>query len=241
MVRIAPGLEEEVDRSVRVPVGRGVAGHIAAEGKPLIIEDVDRAEILKPFVREHGVRSLLGVPLLIEGRLIGILQVGSLRPRRFTPDADALSRYGATVKTAASAGEGLELLRRWPPDLLIVDIGMPFQDGYDFLRRARAELRSDLPAVALTAYAGTPDRERVRREGFLMHLARPSWSMAWRRSSAGRRLDRAPAAALAFSRQIVRPPGSGACSAAGFWTAIVRPAVVLVLRARPHMTSRTGH
>ncbi|HEV8642785.1 MAG TPA: GAF domain-containing protein [Methylomirabilota bacterium] len=479
MVRIGPGLEEEVDRSVRIPVGRDVAGHIAAEGKPLIIEDVDRAEILKPFVREQGVRSLLGVPLLIEERLIGILQVGSLRPRRFTPDeadrlqlmadrialaidrirlyqaerkarddaqaanrlkdeflttlshelrtpltsilgwarllqsgkagernaerapgtivrsalalkkliddlldmsmivtgklrlelqpvdltsvtesaleaiavaarakeirvetdidssaavvlgdptrlqqvfwnllsnavkftpvggrvalsvrragttaeirvsdtgegisaeflanlfgrfrqadssatrshgglglglaivrhlveihggtveaesggpgqgatftvrlpiataaahlaagrkaprhqhrktpaerkldgvkilaveddadtrdllSSALSRYGATVKTAASAGEGLELLRRWPPDLLIVDIGMPFQDGYDFLRRARAELRSNLPAVALTAYAGTPDRERVRREGFLMHLAKP--------------------------------------------------------------------
>jgi serine phosphatase RsbU (regulator of sigma subunit)/anti-sigma regulatory factor (Ser/Thr protein kinase) len=88
--RAARGIEEEVEQGVQVPVGRGFAGRIAAERSAIAIEDVDHADIHNPILREKGIRSLLGVPLLIEGRVIGVLHVGSLTPRHFTSDETEL-------------------------------------------------------------------------------------------------------------------------------------------------------
>lgn len=82
--RAAKGIEEEVERGVTIPVGKGFAGRIAAERRAIVIDDVDHADILNPILREKGIRSLLGVPLLVEGNVRGVLHVGSLRPRRFT-------------------------------------------------------------------------------------------------------------------------------------------------------------
>ena len=84
--RAAKGLEEEVERGIRIPVGRGFAGRIAAEQRPVCIADVDHADVLNPLLRERGVRSLLGVPLVVAGRVIGVLHVGTLYRRDFTPD-----------------------------------------------------------------------------------------------------------------------------------------------------------
>ena len=89
--RAAKGIEEEVEQGVRIPVGRGFAGRIAAERTAVVIDDVDHADILNPILREKGIRSLLGVPLLVEGRVLGVLHVGTLTPRRFTEhDRDLL-------------------------------------------------------------------------------------------------------------------------------------------------------
>ena len=88
VAQAAKGIEEEVERGVRIPVGRGFAGRIAAQQKAVAIEDVDHADILNPILREKGIRSLLGVPLLVEGRVIGVLHVGTLVP-------SALLRPGA--------------------------------------------------------------------------------------------------------------------------------------------------
>ncbi|HEX2102905.1 MAG TPA: GAF domain-containing protein [Solirubrobacteraceae bacterium] len=89
--RAAKGIEEEVEQGVRIPVGRGFAGRIAAERRPVTIPDVDHADILNPILRQKGIRSLLGVPLFVEGRVIGVLHVGTLRHREFTPaDRDLL-------------------------------------------------------------------------------------------------------------------------------------------------------
>ncbi|HEX8921138.1 MAG TPA: PAS domain S-box protein, partial [Pyrinomonadaceae bacterium] len=73
---------------------------------------------------------------------------------------------GAKVKTAASVAEALILLEEMKPDVLISDIGMPEEDGYELIRRIRElpeELGGDIPAVALTAYARAEDRLRVLR------------------------------------------------------------------------------
>jgi anti-sigma regulatory factor (Ser/Thr protein kinase)/putative methionine-R-sulfoxide reductase with GAF domain len=88
--RAAKGLEEEVERGFRLPIGRGFAGRIAATREPVVIDDLDRSpvEVVNPLFREKGIRSLLGIPLVIEGALIGILHVGSLTPREFR-DSDA--------------------------------------------------------------------------------------------------------------------------------------------------------
>lgn len=87
----ARGVEEEVRQGVRIPVGRGFAGRIAAERRPVIIDEVDHSNVLNPILREKDVRSLLGVPLVAEGGVMGVLHVGTLTPRRFTmDDADLL-------------------------------------------------------------------------------------------------------------------------------------------------------
>ncbi|HET6448456.1 MAG TPA: SpoIIE family protein phosphatase [Conexibacter sp.] len=88
--RAAKGIEEEVEQGVKLPVGRGFAGRIAAERKALAIEDVDHADILNPILREKGIRSLLGVPLLMEERVLGVLHIGSLVPRHFSSEEAAL-------------------------------------------------------------------------------------------------------------------------------------------------------
>jgi serine phosphatase RsbU (regulator of sigma subunit)/anti-sigma regulatory factor (Ser/Thr protein kinase) len=82
--RAAKGIEEEVEQNVRIPVGRGFAGRVAASQAAVTIEDVDHADILNPILRQKGIRSLLGVPLLVTGRVLGVLHVGSLTQRTFT-------------------------------------------------------------------------------------------------------------------------------------------------------------
>jgi PAS domain S-box-containing protein len=87
-----------------------------------------------------------------------------------------LRRAGAEVASAASAAAALETLESFRPDVLVADIGMPEVDGYELLRRVRALLpdRGGLtPAIALTAYAGEPDRVRALRSGFQAHLPKP--------------------------------------------------------------------
>ena len=80
----AQGLEEEVELGVRIPVGKGFAGKVIAERKPIIIEDVSQADLFNPLLREKGIKSLLGVPLMVEGQPTGVIHVGTLRPVHFT-------------------------------------------------------------------------------------------------------------------------------------------------------------
>ncbi len=90
--RAAKGLEEEVQRRVRIGVGKGFAGRVAGTRKALRISDLEHAEIVNPLLREKGLKSLLGVPLLVEGSVLGVLHVGSLEQREFTDDdVDLLS------------------------------------------------------------------------------------------------------------------------------------------------------
>jgi anti-sigma regulatory factor (Ser/Thr protein kinase)/putative methionine-R-sulfoxide reductase with GAF domain len=95
VARAARGLEEEVEQGVRIPVGGGFAGRIAAERVPIFIADVDHADVLNPILRAKGVRSLLGAPLIVEGRVIGVMHVGTLHPREFTDHDAALLQLAA--------------------------------------------------------------------------------------------------------------------------------------------------
>jgi sigma-B regulation protein RsbU (phosphoserine phosphatase) len=80
----AKGIEEEVHQGVRIPLGKGFAGRIAAEKKPVLLKHVDHTNVLNPILQQRGIRSLLGVPLLINGEVIGVLHVGTLGARQFT-------------------------------------------------------------------------------------------------------------------------------------------------------------
>jgi len=76
----------ELDVRIRVPIGSGFAGRVAQQKSPMMIDDIETADLHTPFLRERGVKSLLGVPLLIEGRVVGVIHVGRLVRRPFTED-----------------------------------------------------------------------------------------------------------------------------------------------------------
>ena len=79
----ASGIEEEVRQGVRIPLGTGFAGRVAASREPVILTRVDHTTVRNPLLVDRGIRSLLGVPLLVGGRVIGVLHVGSLSDRPF--------------------------------------------------------------------------------------------------------------------------------------------------------------
>ena len=163
--RAARGIEEEVEQGVEIPVGGGFAGRIAAERQAIVIDDVDHADILNPILREKGIHSLLGVPLLVEGRVIGVMHVGSLLPRRFTPaetdllqlaaDRAAIAIEHATLfqqeRVARLASEAarsrLEALQQ------ITDASLAYlpQDELleELLRRIARSLETDTAAILL--------------------------------------------------------------------------------------------
>lgn len=91
-----------------------------------------------------------------------------------------LELRGARVIAAASAAEAFEKLSQVTngsvPDVLVSDIGMPVEDGFDLINRVRAmepERGGDIPAIALTAYAGEGDKARVLAAGYQRHVAKP--------------------------------------------------------------------
>ncbi len=95
LARAARGLEEEVRQGVQVPLARGFAGRVAVEARPIIIEDLDHAEVVNPILRQKGIRSMLGVPVHVEGRVIGVMHIGTLVQRHFDEDDVALLQLAA--------------------------------------------------------------------------------------------------------------------------------------------------
>jgi PAS domain S-box-containing protein len=96
----AQGPEAPAVDQVHVPIGQGIAGHIAATRQPLIVDDLATVEVVNPVLREH-VRSLVGVPLLVEDRLLGVVHAGSTMLRRFTEeDARLLQLVGERIAWA---------------------------------------------------------------------------------------------------------------------------------------------
>jgi PAS domain S-box-containing protein len=97
------------------------------------------------------------------------------------PDALGLVRRvleacGARVVTAESARQALDLVVNERPDMIVSDIGMPDEDGYDFIRKVRALPAAHggrTPAAALTAFARAEDRTRALRAGYQTHVAKP--------------------------------------------------------------------
>jgi signal transduction histidine kinase/ActR/RegA family two-component response regulator len=87
-----------------------------------------------------------------------------------------LTAAGATVRAALSSDDGFKILASWRPDVVIADIEMPVEDGYTFIRRVRAlddDAGGRTPAVALTAYARSKDRDRAVNAGYTMHVPKP--------------------------------------------------------------------
>jgi sigma-B regulation protein RsbU (phosphoserine phosphatase) len=102
----ACGVEEEVGQGVRVPIGAGFAGRIARSKKPVLLNNVDPSTVSSSMLWEKGIRAMLGVPLFVEGKVIGVLRVGRLRDKPFgDPDVELLQIAAERVAGAAQARE----------------------------------------------------------------------------------------------------------------------------------------
>ncbi|HEY6423132.1 MAG TPA: SpoIIE family protein phosphatase, partial [Pseudonocardiaceae bacterium] len=86
VVTATRGLEAAVRQGIRIPLGKGFAGRVAAEKQPVILDRVDDTNVFSSILPEHGICSLLGVPLLSGGTVMGVLHVGTLVPYQFTDD-----------------------------------------------------------------------------------------------------------------------------------------------------------
>jgi PAS domain S-box-containing protein len=112
-VKAAHGLEEEVKLDMRIPFGRGIAGSIAARNATMVIENMSQVEVVSPILRAKGLHTLLGTPLVLDGRGLGVVHVGSLSPRRFTPeDARLLELVADRIATAIGRARLFEAEQR---------------------------------------------------------------------------------------------------------------------------------
>jgi serine phosphatase RsbU (regulator of sigma subunit) len=138
----AKGLEEEVRQGFRVSIGRGFAGRVAAEARPIVVDRVTPGKVVNPILHQRGVRSLLGVPMLAHGEVIGVLHVGSLTERSFTAEdiellelvADrasmaALARLNSIDRTAALALQR-SLLPTRLPDVPGIELAARYVPGH---------------------------------------------------------------------------------------------------------------
>lgn len=127
--------------------------------------------------REHSAASGNFVPLESAPELNG-LRILVVDDEADTRDLlrTVLEMRGGAVITAGTAAEALAAFENSEFDILISDIGMPYEDGYALIEKVRSlpdETARRIPAVALTAYARIEDRVRVLAAGFQVHLPKP--------------------------------------------------------------------
>jgi signal transduction histidine kinase len=150
--RAAKGLEEGVERGIRIPHGQGFAGRVAAGRAPVAIDDVDHAEVLNPVLREKGVKSLLGAPLIAQGDLLGVIHVGTLTPRAFTTaDTELLQIVADRVALALERA------------FIYTELVRLTQAQRDFVALAAHELRT--PASSVFGLAATLRARRTELPG----------------------------------------------------------------------------
>jgi PAS domain S-box-containing protein len=158
--------------TVRVKSGGPGAGSAFVVTLPLTVVHLE-ADPEEPRHPRHG-----SMPLLTDARVkidgVKVLVVDDETDARMLVKR-VLEEHKAVVTTAASASEAIGMLAEDAPDILISDIGMPGEDGYSLIKRARAlgVRGSDAPAIALTAYARPEDRMRAILAGFEQYLVKP--------------------------------------------------------------------
>jgi CheY-like chemotaxis protein len=145
---------------------------------PLTASEVVSSDLGRVDLFSEQARLMLENPETFTER-----QLDGLRILVVEDDADTrelleviLARCGATVRAVASSYAALNEITHFIPDVLISDIGMPGESGYDLIKKIRSlepEQGGRVPAVALTAYAGAADRRRALLAGFQTHLAKP--------------------------------------------------------------------
>ena len=164
-LRAASGLDDVGLGQVRVPLDRGFAGAVARERRPLVWDEAQAATDDSEYVQRAQLRSLLGVPLRIDERLLGVLHVGSKSARRFGGDDIELLRLAG-----ARIALGIELAARRDAERharAIVDAANHAKD--EFLAMLSHELRNPLAAIRNAVAVARLD---VARRGTALDIAR---------------------------------------------------------------------
>lgn len=100
----AIGIDEHAWQSIRLPVGKGFAGGIVATREPSYLDRIDPTTVLNPVMWGSGVQTLLGVPMFSGGEVMGVLEIGTMLPRKFTPeDANLLQVVADRLALATQA------------------------------------------------------------------------------------------------------------------------------------------
>jgi signal transduction histidine kinase len=168
VARAALGIEEEV--GVRIPLGAGFAGRVAAEGRPMVI-DVDEYPVFNPILRQKHLKTMVGVPLLVRGAALGVLHVGTLVARAFTRDeVDLLQLVAQRVAIAierAQLHEELVQLDQLKLNFVAIashELRTPATSVYGVLRTL-ADRGRDLPEDQREELlkVGVEQGERLRR------------------------------------------------------------------------------
>ncbi|HSE98865.1 MAG TPA: response regulator, partial [Blastocatellia bacterium] len=155
----SPGRGQGATCSVRIPL---MALHERLDG-----DEHSRARL------RGGVDLSFQPSLVLEG--VKVLIVDD-EPQTLLLLSTVLTECGAYVKTASSAEEGFRLVQSWGPGVIVSDIGMPDEDGYEFIKRVRKWAREAgawIPAVALTAFARAEDRMKSLASGYQIHVPKP--------------------------------------------------------------------
>ena len=93
------GLEEEIVQQIRIPIGQGFAGRIAASIEPMIVNNLSEIEIVSPILRHKGLRSLVGIPLPVNQSMIGVLHIGTFQSHQFSDrDVQQLQLIGHVIE-----------------------------------------------------------------------------------------------------------------------------------------------
>ncbi len=98
------GLEEEIVQQIRIPIGQGVAGRIAATRKPMIVNNLAQVEVFSPILRHKGLQSLVGIPLILNQEVVGVLHVGTFQSHQFT-DTDVQQLQLVAHRLKAEMGD----------------------------------------------------------------------------------------------------------------------------------------
>jgi len=140
---------------------------------PLIAARIDRPDQERVHSAASGPLAI--EPLRLEG--VSVLVVDDERDTREMLKI-MIGQLGAQVRACASSKDALNLLGEWRPDVIVSDIEMPDEDGYELIRKVRRSETdrgvSRVPAVALTAYGRVEDRLRALAAGYQTHIAKPA-------------------------------------------------------------------
>jgi putative methionine-R-sulfoxide reductase with GAF domain len=111
VARAACGIEDEVRQGVRIPIGTGFAGRIAATKQPARLDHVDATTVTNPILWEKEIKVMLGVPLFAGERVLGVLHVGRLETRPFSDEDVELLQIVAERVSGAVQTRQLEIER----------------------------------------------------------------------------------------------------------------------------------